>query len=47
LEEDGQILHPEGLLKHHLNISDISVMRTSIKMLLRDMKVYELDYRIK
>lgn len=47
LEEDGITLHPEGLLKHHLERSELSVMRTTIKMLLRGMKVYELDYRMK
>ena len=45
--ESGTWLHPETLLKTHLDASDISIMRNSMKMSLRGMNIHELEYRIK
>jgi hypothetical protein len=44
---DGNLLHPESLLKVHLDKSDASIMRHSMKMSLRGMNIHELEYRIK
>jgi len=45
--EQGTWLHPESLLKTHLDKSDIVLMRNLMKISLRDMKIHELEYRIK
>ena len=45
--DEGTWLHPESLLKTHLDKSDISIMRNSMKMALRGMNIHELEYRIK
>jgi hypothetical protein len=41
------VVHPESLLKHHLDSSNISIFRTSIKTSLRGMLVHELEYTTK
>ena len=45
--ESGAWLHPESLLKTHLDKSNIELMRNSMKISLRNMNIHELEYRIK
>lgn len=45
---DGELIHPERLLKQHLdNKIDFELMRTNIPLKLRGILVNEVDYRIK
>jgi hypothetical protein len=45
--KDGELIHPEILLKHHLDRLEFVLIRTSISLRLRGILVNEIDYRIK
>jgi hypothetical protein len=45
--KDGHLIHPETLLKVHLNKSKIVLVRTSIKTSLRGLNTHELEYVVK
>ena len=45
--EEENLIHPERLLKRHLDKIDFELMRTNIPLKLRGILVNEVDYRIK
>jgi hypothetical protein len=44
---EGRFIHPEMLLKAHLMRGEMMVLRNSIKMSLRGMKIHEQEYKMK
>jgi hypothetical protein len=42
--EDGCVIHPERILKHHLDKNEFIFYRTHIPMMLRGIPVNEVDY---
>ena len=44
---EGRFLHPEMLLKAHLMRGKMMILRNSIKMSLRGMKIHEQEYKMK
>jgi hypothetical protein len=44
---EGRFIHPEMLLKAHLLRGDMMILRNSIKMSLRGMKIHEQEYKMK
>jgi hypothetical protein len=44
---EGRFIHPEMLLKAHLMRGNMMVLRNSIKMSLRGMKIHEQEYKMK
>ena len=45
--KEGNVIHPESLLKVHLNKSKIVLVRTPIKTSLRGMNTHELEYVVR
>lgn len=44
---EGRFIHPEMLLKAHLLRGNMMILRNSIKMSLRGMKIHEQEYKMK
>jgi hypothetical protein len=44
---EGALLHPESILKYHLDKGPYGILRTSIPIKLRDMQLDKLEYRQK
>ena len=44
---EGRFIHPEMLLKAHLLRGNMMILRSSIKMSLRGMKIHEQEYKMK
>ena len=44
---EGRFIHPEMLLKAHLMRGNMMILRNSIKMTLRGMKIHEQEYKMK
>lgn len=45
--KDGELIHPECLLKHHLDKHNFTFIRTNIPLKLRGRLVNEVDYSVK
>jgi hypothetical protein len=45
--KEGELIHPERLLKYHLDGLEFEFIRTTIPLKLRGVLVNEIDYRIK
>jgi hypothetical protein len=41
---EGELIHPERLLKYHLDGLEFTLMRTTIPLKLRGVLVNEIDY---